>query len=173
MFSIFKKQDKPFEYEAMQLYNAAMEKARQEKLYEAYAVPDSMDGRFEMVALHVVLIMRRLNSDKSRTELLSQALFDIMFADMDESLRAVGIGDMGITKRMKFLMRGFNGRAHIYSAALDAKDVEALKMVLSKNVYEERVSDKKLELLAQYVIAHQEKLEGNGLGDLVSGVVKW
>lgn len=175
MFSIFKTQDKPYEKEAIQLYTMAMDRARHPYFFEILDVPDTMDGRFEVLALHIFLIMDRLMGaeDKVLGKQASQALFDVMFADMDQSLRQVGLGDMTVPKRMRFLMKGFNGRSHIYAEALKNASDEALMAALSKNVYEEKVGEETLKKLTAYIRQCHKGLEKQSVEAILSASVNF
>jgi cytochrome b pre-mRNA-processing protein 3 len=175
MFSIFKTHDKPYEKEAIQLYTMAMNRARHPYFFDILGVPDTMDGRFEMLALHVFLIMNRLleAEDEERGKEASQALFDVMFADMDQSLRQVGLGDMTVPKRMRFLMKGFNGRSHIYAEALKQKTDDSLMAALSKNVYEGEAEKDKLEKLTAYIRGCHKGLEKQSVEPILSGSVNF
>lgn len=135
MFSIFKQQNKSYEPEALSLYQNAMDQARLPHFYFDLGVPNTPDGRFEMIAMHVCLVIYRLNDEKEETGDLSQALFDIMFADMDQSLRQIGLGDMTVPKRMRYLMKTFNARMHDYAKGLDNDDAQALIKIIDKNIF--------------------------------------
>lgn len=111
------------------LYHRCVAQAREPYFYQALGVPDTIDGRFDLLLLHVYLAMRELADMEAK-----QALFDLMFADMDESLREMGVGDMGIGKRMKPMIGAFYGRAQAYEKALMESD-EALSHVLARNLY--------------------------------------
>ena len=120
---------------ADRLYAAAVGQARSPNFYRNLGVPDSLDGRFEMIALHVFLVMDRLRlGDKTARE-VSQALFDAMFADMDCCLRELGVGDLGVGRKVKQMAEGVNGRAQNYTRALDAEDDAALDAALARNVF--------------------------------------
>src|SRR5690349_8287815 len=80
---------------AAALYRAVVGQARTPAFYVAYGVPDTLDGRFDLIALHMFLVLHRLKTDSLAAN-LSQALFDIMFDDMDRSLREMGVGDLGV-----------------------------------------------------------------------------
>jgi cytochrome b pre-mRNA-processing protein 3 len=112
------------------LYAACVAAARRPVFYAAYGVPDSVDGRFDMLLLHVTLAMLRLSDAAAR-----QRLFDRLFADMDRSLREMGVGDMRIGKKMKPMLAGFYGRAKAYRAALAEPGDEALAAALTRNLY--------------------------------------
>ncbi len=127
---------KPFEREGYELYGAAVAAARQPAYYLEYDVPDSLQGRFDLVGLHVALLIRRLRHDAEPAgKELAQAVFDAMFNDMDVSLREMGVGDMSISRRVKNLWEAFNGRAQAYEVALDAADPQALAQALLRNLW--------------------------------------
>ncbi len=102
---------------AARLYDAIVTQARQPDFYVAGGVPDSIDGRFEMIALHGYLLLRRLRAAGDAAETLAQALVDRLFADMDASLREMGAGDLGVGKRVKQMATAFYGRIAAYEAA--------------------------------------------------------
>ena len=81
---------------AESLYTNAVAAARNEVFYAEYGVPDTVDGRFEMISLHVYVLLRRLKSLGAEGKKLSQNLFDTMFDDMDRTLREMGAGDLGV-----------------------------------------------------------------------------
>ncbi len=129
----FLKQRKIRKLRAKSLYDVAVAQARQEGFYETLGVPDSVDGRYEMISLHCYLMLHQLKEQGEKA--LSQKLFDTFFKNMDVSLREQGVGDLGIPKHMKRMMKGFNGRATSYEAALVEEDDAKLKEALIKNVY--------------------------------------
>jgi cytochrome b pre-mRNA-processing protein 3 len=105
---------------ARRLYAAIVAQARLPALYAAGGVPDSLDGRFEMIALHSYLVLRRLRGGGPEAEALSQALVDTLFADLDASLREMGAGDLGVPRRIKRMATGFFGRVAAYDAGVAA-----------------------------------------------------
>ncbi len=113
----FFKQD-PQEARARALYERIVAQARQPGFYRDCGVPDTVDGRFESIALHVFLVLHRLKADPGDTEALGQALFDVMFQDMDQNLRELGAGDMGVGPRVKRMAQGLYGRIAAYEAGL-------------------------------------------------------
>ena len=120
------------------LYEAIVAAARQPHLYSAWEVPDTPLGRYEMVSLHVFLFLERARGHAGALADLAQELTDAFFKDMDHSLRELGVGDLGVPKRMKKLARMFYGRAESYRAALAAGDREALAAALARNVRPQR-----------------------------------
>lgn len=119
---------------ADRLYLALVALAREPRFYTDLGVPDTVDGRFEMLALFVHLALRRLRREGEGTARFSQDLFDTMFADLDQSLRELGAGDLGVAPRIKRMAEGFYGRIAAYDKALDEGDA-ALGAVLRRNLY--------------------------------------
>jgi cytochrome b pre-mRNA-processing protein 3 len=119
---------------AADLYVAVVEQARRPGFYRRHRVPDTVDGRFELIALHTFLVLHRLTREGDRTRDLAQALFDRLFADMDRSLREMGAGDMGVGKRIQHMAQAFYGRMAAYRQAL-AGDDAALEGALRRNLY--------------------------------------
>ncbi len=109
---------RPQEARARALYQRVVAQARQPGFYRDCGVPDTVDGRFESIALHAFLVLHRLKADPGDTEALGQALFDVMFQDMDQSLRELGAGDLGVGPRVKRMAQGLYGRIAAYEAGL-------------------------------------------------------
>ncbi len=150
------------------IYNLIVQKARDPKFYTDLSVPDTIDGRFEMISLHAFLVLRRLRRSSKGASQLSQALFDYMFEDMDLSLREMGAGDMGVGKRVKAMIQGFYGRVASYEEGL-RDGVQTLEAALMRNVYGTvNGSDVPVELLAEYVVKQNERLQALELVDVES-----
>ena len=96
---------------------------------------DDVDGRFDVLSLVVILVMRRLKSLDESGKALSQDLFDSMFADMDLSLREMGAGDIGVSKRVRAMAEAFMGRLSTYVTAIDEDDREAFSAALVRNLF--------------------------------------
>lgn len=128
----------PCEAPARALYGAIVAQAREPAFYGDLGVPDTLDGRFELIALHSFLVLHRLKRDGESTADLAQSLFDVLFQDMDASLREMGAGDLGVGRRVKTMVKGFYGRAASYEAGLAQGLVdrpEALSAALRRNLY--------------------------------------
>jgi cytochrome b pre-mRNA-processing protein 3 len=124
--------------QARELYEAIVAQARRTEFYAALGVPDTLGGRFELVVLHMFLAQRRLRgsgamgADAGRA--LAQALIEVMFDDMDASLRELGVGDLGVGRRVQAMAEGFYGRAAAFEAALGQGEAE-LEAALRRNLY--------------------------------------
>jgi len=140
--------------------------ARVPALYTALGVPDTVEGRFECLSLHVILVLRRLHRLPAPADEVAQDLVNAVFLQLDSSLRESGIGDFGVPKRMKKLGAAFYGRAAGYDAALDAGDADALATVLARNVLGHDGAEGAAGL-ARYVAASDRALSGLDLDTLV------
>jgi cytochrome b pre-mRNA-processing protein 3 len=120
---------------ALRLYESIVEQARQPVFFTDFGVPDTFDGRFELVALHGFLVLNRLKSQGPKAAELAQELFDLMFADFDRSLREMGVGDLGVGRHVKTMAQGFYGRVGAYEAGLSADDPAPLAEALRRNLY--------------------------------------
>ena len=116
------------------LYRKLVRQARDPVFYLHLGVPDTLDGRFDMIILHAFLVIRRLKTDHEQTVGLAQAIFDLMFADMDQNLREMGVGDLGVGKRIKGMVEAFYGRTVAYEEGL-ASDGTLLGRILQRNLY--------------------------------------
>ena len=116
------------------LYGMIVAQARLPQLYRDYAVPDTVNGRFDLIVLHLALVLDRLAGD-DQLRALGQGVFDRFCQDMDNNLREMGVGDLAVPKEMRRLGEAFYGRAQAYRAALAADDDEALAETLARNIY--------------------------------------
>ncbi|MCC7429148.1 MAG: ubiquinol-cytochrome C chaperone [Alphaproteobacteria bacterium] len=165
---------RPYERTAYELYGAVVAQARSPAYYAALGVPDSVLGRFDMVGLFAVLLVRRLTSDADpRGRELSQAVFDAMFADMDHNLREMGVGDLVVGKRIKRLAEAFNGRAHAYDAAIEDPSDLPLLAALSRNVWRSEEIAPGAPALAAHVRAQAAHLASQPLADMLAGVARF
>ena len=116
------------------LYAAIVAAARQPKFFADWNVPDTMDGRFDMMVLHIFLVMDRLRTFGAEAEELRQALTDRFFAEMDSALREVGVGDLVVGKKVRKMAEAYFGRATAYTTAMVAGEVE-MQDALARNVF--------------------------------------
>lgn len=120
--------------QAYAAYTSIVEHARAPDFFLRLDVPDTLDGRYEMIALHMFLVLNRLKAEHEATAEFAQALFDAMFADLDRGLREMGATDMGVGKRVKEMAKGFYGRIAAYEKGLES-DAETLDEALKRNLY--------------------------------------
>ena len=151
---------------AASLYGAIVAQARNPALYSDFGVADTVDGRFEMVVLHAVLVIERLEAGGEREALVAQKVFDLYNTDMDRSLRELGVGDLGVPKRMKKMAERFYGRAAAYRSFLAADDRKGLADAIERNVFGAKAIG--AEPLADYALASQRSLIAMPEGALLS-----
>lgn len=121
---------------ALKLYQTTATQARWPRLYgELYGLPDNPEGRFEAVALHCALVMRRLRREGETSKTLGQALFDTMVGDLDESCRKLGIGDLSVGGYVKRMVGNFYARAAALDRLLADTPDMAAEEELRRNIY--------------------------------------
>ncbi|SFH69561.1 ubiquinol-cytochrome C chaperone family protein [Bradyrhizobium sp. cf659] len=114
------------------IYGMIVTQAREPIFYRDLGVPDTVNGRFDLLLLHLWLLLRRLRTVQGATE-LSQALFDRFCEDMDDNLREMGVGDQTVPKRMRAFGEAFYGRVQAYDQAIEGGG-EALAAAICKNI---------------------------------------
>lgn len=164
---------KKHERAGYELYTAAVQAARDPYYYNGLGVPDTIDGRFDMVGLHVFLLINRLHSESDAGAKLAQAVFDAMFSDMDFTLREIGVGDMTVGKKVKAMWEAFHGRANAYAAALQANDGPALAAAVARNVWRGAEPDANAVALAEAAMRQSRHLASQPLEALLAGRVSF
>ena len=168
------------------LYGAVVAQARSATFYTDYGVPDTVEGRFDLIVLHLVLLLRRLGQEtgeetgqetgqetRQGTGLrrsLGQDLFDEFCRDMDANLREMGVGDLAVPKRMQRFAEAFYGRQSAYGEALSGADRRDFEKALARNIYQGREGDDAARL-AQYARAVMDDLDAQRDDALNRGVV--
>ena len=135
------------------IYGMIVTQAREPIFYRDLGVPDTVNGRFDLLLLHLWLLLRRLRTVAQGGVGLSQALFDRFCEDMDDNLREMGIGDQTVPKRMRAFGEAFYGRVQAYDQAIDT-GVEALAQAICKNILNGAGMDHARRLAAYAVVAN-------------------
>ena len=155
------------------LYLRAVEQSRSPALYSSLGAPDSVEGRFEVYSLHVVLLLDRLRGHGDVAAEVSQALFDTYLKDLDHALRELGVGDLSVGRKMRKLGEAFYGRGKSYGAAFSAlPDTGDLIALLTRTVYAD-ADPEPAPRLAAYVLEQRAALAGQPLERLLAGEVDW
>lgn len=153
------------------LYEAIVAAARREKFYLGHGVADTVDGRFDMISLHLFLVLDRLRGRGAETDAFRQQLTDGFFLDMDQSLREMGVGDLAVGKKVRKMAEAFYGRVTAYSAALEKNDT-ALTEALARNVYAHAASPH-APALAEWVKQARAGLQTQDEATLMRGEVQF
>ena len=149
------------------LYGAIVAQARSPVFYSNYGVPDTVEGRFDLIVLHLVLVLHRFEREGEPGELLGQRLFDAFCRDLDGNLREMGIGDLAVPKHMRRFGEAFYGRRAAYLAALDTGD-RAFENALARNIFQDKALERAVEL-ARYARAVVSALDAQERAALMSG----
>ncbi len=157
-------EDRAANKKARQLYAAIVAQARRPVFYRHMGVADTIPGRFELVSLHMFIVLERLANQGEASGQLAQQLVDVMFVDMDDVARETGVGDMGVGPRIKKLARSFQSRLEYYKQTIDGdEDGGFSRGTLSDALIEVFFADdkaqmQKAEQLAAYVIEQRAKV---------------
>ncbi len=145
------------------LYDAATQLARAPVFYTRFSVPDTTDGRYDLLCVMLSLFLFRIQQEEPDT---AQALFDLAFKDMERGLREAGVGDLGVPKHMKRMIQGFYGRAAAYYEAIEQRETEGLAIVLSRNLYNQDVMTLPAIQMAEWVMIFWQFLGQVAVKDL-------
>jgi cytochrome b pre-mRNA-processing protein 3 len=156
---------------AQRLYAALTAQARRPDFYLTCGIPDTIDGRFEMVTLHAFLLFRRLKGHGEKAGAVAQAVYDVMFGDFDASVREMGAQDLGVGRRIKFMTEAMNGRFAAYEAGL-AQGQAQLELALKRNLYgTTEPVDECLKRMADYMRRADAELTALPIDQLMRGVL--
>jgi cytochrome b pre-mRNA-processing protein 3 len=148
-------------------YEAIVAAARHPAFYADWGVPDTLDGRFDMISLHAFLVLDRL---KGTEQAFRQGLVDELFADMDRSLREMGVGDLSVGKKVRKMAEVFYGRLAAYDKAV-AGPPEALEAAIARNILPDAQDGPGPSLLTAHVLAQRLHLASQDAGAIAGGRV--
>lgn len=180
MFNRLFKKD-PMKAPARAVYTAIVEAARRPVFYGPDGAPDTVDGRFDLIILHTILVFRRVRSAGEEGRHFNQLVFDILFDDMDAALREMGTGDLSVGKKIREMGEAFYGRARAYEAALDEGEATVLAVAIERNLFaleedageSEPAPDPEPSPAAQRLAAYAGKasayLEDQDVSEIMSG----
>ena len=167
------------------LYGMIVAQARTPAFYTGYGVPDTVQGRFDLIVLHLVLVLARLGRDheprprpgrhaepgrgRSPERALGQGLFDAFCRDLDANLREMGVGNLAVPREMRRFGEAFYGRQAAYGEALAAADDRELEKALARNIFEAAGIDDRAARLARYARAAAKLLDTVEEDALVAG----
>lgn len=155
------------------LYAAAVDRSREPFLYERFGAPDTVEGRFEIYTMHVMLLLDRLRGHGALAAQVSQELFDTYLSALDDALREMGVGDLSVGKKMRRLGEAFYGRAKSYEAALAAlPDQTALQQLIARTVLAGAEGADGAGL-ASYVVAQRDALAAQPLDEALDARLVW
>lgn len=150
-------------------YATVVSQARRPAFFAKAGVPDTIDGRFELICLHAFLYLHRLKSERPQSAALAQRFFDHMFGDLDRSLREMGTGDLSVGREVKQMAQAFYGRIQAYEQGL-AGGEDVLEAALGRNLYGTvEAPPAQLAVLAAYLRREAAALAGQPAAALLAG----
>ncbi|MEH3125926.1 ubiquinol-cytochrome C chaperone family protein [Agrobacterium cavarae] len=153
-------------------YSILTQAARQPGFYLHMGVPDTVMGRFEMLAVVMILYFRRTKGASVSGQEIAQEIVDAFFQDLDHSMRELGIGDQGVPKRMKKFAGMFYGRLESYAAAIDGADADALAAALRRNIYPQAYeAAPDMRALSKWMMSASEMLSAQPEDAVATGTV--
>jgi cytochrome b pre-mRNA-processing protein 3 len=176
MFSSLKKifSPAPFTDEAHAAYVTLVEQSRKPWFYAKQAVPDTVDGRFDIIVLHLFMIIHRLRGEETQAAAeFARALSEVFFSDMDRNIREMGSTDTGVGKRIRNMAQAFYGRLSAYENGMIASD--KLREALKTNLYRasDIISETQLVEMENYIKRNRDQLAGQPLPELLAGRLRF
>jgi cytochrome b pre-mRNA-processing protein 3 len=153
------------------VYSAIVTAARQPHFYAEWGVPDTVDGRFDMIVLHLFLVLDRLRAEEGYED-VSQDLTDYFYKDMDRSLREMGVGDLSVGKKVRKMAEACYGRLMAYGKAI-AEDGNELELALVRNVYAGDGSVRGAAELTAWMRKAHSILREQPAERITAGVIQW
>lgn len=158
---------------AAKLFERLVAQSRTHVFYERLGVPDTVDGRFDMVVLHTFLIFQRLRGQGDMAALLAQALYDALILDLEASLRQLGAGDVGVGKRIRIMTEALQGRIKAYETALAGSPLD-LEAALRRNLYgTTEPSTEAVRAMADYLRRGKELADRQPLERILRGIFEF
>ena len=155
------------------LFTSASDKARDPSFYEEGGVPDTYEGRFELYALHVILLLHRLKGEGTQVAETRQGLFDAFIRNLDDGLREMGVGDLSVGKKMRKLGAGVYGRLKSYDDALKQADpVAAVAPLVNRTVFADAEASASAGL-ERYVVTARDALATQPTEQFLQGQAVW
>ena len=170
--SLFRRNPRSATIEAV--YGAIVAQARAPVFYLGYGAPDTVNGRLDLLMLHLTLVFDRLSQGPQDARAVGQAVFDRFCQDMDDHFREDGVGDLKVPKDVRKVASAFFGRHGAYIVALKAGDGPALEAALRRNVFGDQSPDQQaVARLASYTRQATKALASQGFDLLLAGRVAW
>lgn len=156
-----------------QLYGAVMAQSRNSAFYTNFGIADTVTGRFDVLSLHMVLLARRLAGERDAlAQDLSQAVFDAFTANLDDGLRAIGIGDNSVPKRKKALVHGYYAQIEAFAAALATENADLLAKRAAERFFSGKDGPDAVKM-ARYMQAAAKRLDAQPLAAFLTGVLEF
>ena len=171
MISLFRRN--PLQRAAELAYRRIVDQARQPEFFRDIGVPDTIDGRFELICLHAFLFLHRLKGEPPPAPQFGQRFVDAMFADFDRSLREMGTGDLSVGRQVTRMAQAFYGRIEAYGGGLSSGDA-VLRPALARNLFGTvTAAEAALDAMAGFVRREAKRLREEPTARLLAGEVSF
>jgi cytochrome b pre-mRNA-processing protein 3 len=160
---LFRNNRRPSQAET--LYGAIADLALRPAFFAGGGAPDTVEGRFDVLALHMGLVLSRLRQDEAAARALAEPLQREFFASLDDAMRRLGVGDMSVARKVRRMAEAFYGRFIAYEKALEESDKEALERAISRNIFGAEHAPP-AALFAAYMLDVHARLAATGVQDL-------
>lgn len=160
---------------AHKLFSKIIDQSRLPVFYTDYSVEDSLDGRFDLMALHMSLIINKLDQklDEPKVSDLKRLLQEAMFDNLDLTLREIGVGDLGVGKKVKVMAEAFYGRIKTYQGILDQNDKARMSEAIHRNLFRQReMPGMAVENVTDYYFRQWQNINEQDLSDIMMGNCK-
>lgn len=164
--------DKKLNNVAHTLFSKVIEQSRIPFFYTNYDVEDTLDGRFDLMALHMSLLIYKLDQSVGVKKVpeLKRLLQEAMFDNLDLTMREVGVGDLGVGKKVKVMAEAFYGRIKVYQEIIDKGSRQAMQEAIKRNLYRERAVDNEVVIkIVEYYFQQWDNVNQQRLSDVMSG----
>lgn len=144
---------------ATKLYGSVVTQIRHPAFYTQYSVKDTMTGRYELLVLHLAIVLSVLRQYEDVNGPVSRRLVESFVTDMDDNMRELGVGDMSVPKRVKKASAGLLERSGDYISSLRNKNAQSLSQDIAQH-FEFSPTEAAPQLLSQYcLVSHDQILE--------------
>lgn len=169
MFKLFRRNTD--QRAADSVYVAIVAQARHPEFYRTLGVPDTLDGRFDLLVIHAFLFFHRMKGEGEAAQRHTQLVFDAMFSDIDHNLREMGVGDMSIGKKVRKMGSAFYGGTEVYDDGVTQyeSDPSVLTEAVRRNVFSDETATRKSAQLADYMIKCAKALREQDTDALLKG----
>ena len=172
MIPLFKQKSIGITAAARALYTTIVNQSREPGFFTSWGIPDTPNGRFEVLALHVFLVMHRMRDDVDCAK-LARSLSEQAVLDIDRNLREMGVGDLSVGRKVKSLTEGLYGRLAAYADGMERENGN-LGEELRRNLFSEGEVQESVILAAElYLRRERNSLLGWGTADLLAGRISF
>ena len=157
----FKKKNKKIVELCVTLYKSIVKQARTKEFYSILKIPDTIDGRFELIIIHFFLLERTLDKEIKKDQFIYKELLEIMYKDFDMSLREMGVGDLSVGKKIYQMTEAFSGRLFAYRKFNNKKNLGSMETTIKRNIYGtlKNIDVKYLENIKLYIIDSMKHID--------------